>query len=196
MTKILRVTSLIILTLALIITGCQPRSERAEETSPTTPEETSSTTAEETEPITAPEGTQVGNLAPDFELQELDGKTISLRGLRGKPVLLNFWATWCHWCRVEMPFLEELYEEWSENGLVMLAIDVGESASTVERFLESNNVSLLVLLDASAVVAKKYNIRGYPTTYFVDKDGIIQGIKIGAFLDKESLEEYRRKIIS
>jgi len=168
MNKILKVMPLIILSLVLLVTGCQP---------------------------TAVEETQVGNPAPDFELQDLDGQATSLSELWGSPVMLNFWATWCGPCRYEMPYLQEIYDEWSEKELVVLAIDVSESASTVERFLQAEGYSFPVLLDTRGVVGKKYNIRAIPTTYFIDKDGIIQGIKIGAFQSKEEIEASIRMVI-
>jgi len=179
MNRILKVMPLLILSLVLLATGCQPLSEPPEETNPTA----------------SKEGTQVGNLALDFELQDLDGETVSLRGLRGKPVLLNFWASWCGPCRYEMPFLEEIDEEWSDKELMVLAINLRESASTVERFLQAEGYSFPVLLDTTGVVGGKYNIRAIPTTYFIDKDGIIQGIKIGAFQSKEEIEAGIRMVI-
>jgi len=87
----LKVVLLIILTLGLLVTSCA-------------------------EPSVA----RVGEPAPDFKLQNLDGQYISLSDLRGKPVLLNFWATWCKFCRDEMPYLQQVYEEWSGKGLVVL----------------------------------------------------------------------------
>jgi len=138
---------------------------------------------------------RTGELAPDFQLKNLDGQNISLSDFRGKPVALNFWATWCGWCRVEMPYLQQVLEEWSDEGLVLLTIDVGESASKVRQFMQNNNFSLPVLLDTRQVVAQKYNITSYPSTFFINKDGIIQEKKIGAFLDKEQIEHYLNQII-
>ena len=169
MNKVLRALMLIILALLLLLAGCLPGSE--------------------------PVGSGVGESAPDFELQNLDGQVVSLSELRGKPVLINFWATWCPSCRSQMPYLEQIYQEWSNKGLVLLTIDVGESASRVRQFMQSNNLSLPVLLDTRQVVARKYNIMGYPTTFFIDKDGIIQEKVVGAFPDKESIERYLNKII-
>ena len=136
----------------------------------------------------APSGAQVGNLAPDFELQDLDGQSISLSDLQGQPVLLNFWASWCGPCVQEMPYLQQIYEEWSGIGLVLLAIDVGESPSKVKGFLQSRGFSFPVLLDTKEVVARRYNIRGIPTTFFIDRDGIIQDMRIGSFQSKEQIE--------
>jgi len=148
------------------------------------------------------QGPQVGRLAPDFQLQSLDGQTVSLSDFRGNPVLLNFWATWCRPCRFEMPLIQEIYEdkEWSDKGLVILAINIidelrGESPSRAKEFMESYGFSFPVLLDANQDVALKYNIRAIPTTFFIDKDGIIQDIKIGAFSSKTEIEKRLVKII-
>ena len=143
-----------------------------------------------TNPAT-PQAPVTSSLAPDFQLQDLDGRAVSLSGLRGKPVILNFWATWCGPCRDEMPFIQEIFEnkEWSDKGLVILAVDIGESPSTVKEFLESYGLSFQVLLDSEQSVAKNYNIRGIPTTFFIDKDGIIQDMKIGAFTSKAEIEQ-------
>lgn len=138
---------------------------------------------------------RVGEPGPDFELEDLRGQTISLRNLRGSPVMLNFWATWCPACRAEMPYLQQTYEEWSDKGLVLLAINIGESRATIEQFMLSNNLSLPVLLDIREVVARKYNITAIPTTLFIDKDGIIQEKIIGAFPNKEAIEKHLGKII-
>jgi len=144
---------------------------------------------------TSTQGVEVGNLAPDFQLQSLAGQTISLGDLQGKPVLINFWATRCPPCRGEMPYIQEIYEEWSGNGLVVLAINIGESSSSVEGFMQSNGLSFTVLLDTKQNVAQKYNIQYIPTTFFIDKDGIIQDKVIGAFQNKAQIENRLSKIM-
>lgn len=146
---------------------------------------------------TPAQGPEVGKLAPDFKLQSLDGQTVSLGDFRGKPVLLNFWASWCGPCRAEMPFLQEIYEdkEWSGKGLVILTIDIGENPSVVKEFMENYDLSFPVLLDIDQDVALEYNIRAIPTTFFIDKDGIIQDIKVGAFSSKTEIERRLIKII-
>lgn len=172
MSKAAKVILPIILPLMLLVAGCQPSPETPAGTSPTAPVERP----------------QVGKLAPDFQLENLDGEAISLSNLRGNPVLINFWATWCAPCVHEMPALQQIYEEWSGKGLVLLTIDMGESPSKVEEFMRSYRLSFPVLLDTKESVAEKYNIRGIPTTFLIDKDGIVQGIKIGAFRNKEEIE--------
>ena len=168
MNKMLTAILVMILTSGLLITGCSAGSE--------------------------PTAT-VGKAAPDFTLQNLEGQSISLNDLKGKPVLINFWATWCGPCVFEMPYLQEIHDEWSGKGLMVLAINRGESSSKVEQFLQSNNLSLPVLLDTKLDVFRRYNIRSIPTTFFIDKDGIIQVKVIGAFPNKEAIENRVSKIM-
>ena len=138
---------------------------------------------------------QLGQPAPDFELQNLEGQTVSLSDFRGKTVLLNFWATWCPPCRGEMPYLQQVHEEWSDSGVVLLAVDVGESPATVRQFMQDDNLSLPVLLDTRGSVAARYDIPGYPTTFFIDTDGVIQGRIIGPFPSKMAIENCLSQII-
>ncbi|MBA7693398.1 Thiol-disulfide oxidoreductase ResA [subsurface metagenome] len=138
---------------------------------------------------------QVGKPAPDFQLPNLEGQVVSLSDFRGKPVLLNFWATWCSPCRFEMPFIQSIFEESSDTGLVILAVDIGEAPSTVKDFIQSGNFSFPVLLDTSQDVALEYNIRGIPTTFLIDKDGIIQEIRVGAFPSMLEIKRSLSKII-
>jgi peroxiredoxin len=137
----------------------------------------------------------VGKPAPDFQLSSLDGQSISLSGLQGSPVLLNFWATWCGYCCEEMPYLQQIYEKWQVMGLVVLAINIGESSSDVEAFMQSQGLSLPVLLDSRGEVAKQYGIQGIPATFFIDSDGIIQEVKVGAFQSAAEIEESLLKLI-
>jgi thiol-disulfide isomerase/thioredoxin len=140
-------------------------------------------------------GIQVGKPAPYFTLLDLNGQPVSLSSL-GKPVFVNFWATWCPPCRYEMPFIQEIHEEWANNAFVVLAVNVGENRSTVSAFVQDNDYSFSVLLDTDQRVALEYGIRMFPTTIFIDKDGIVQNIKVGAFLTKAEIERNLRKIIT
>ena len=137
----------------------------------------------------------VGKLAPDFQLQNLDGQSVSLSDFIGKPVLINFWATWCPPCRAEMPHLQEISDEWSDKGLVLLAVNVGDSPSKVEKFMQDNNLSLPVLLDPKETIVQKYYIRALPTTFFIDTEGVVQSKIVGAFPNKEAIEKTLVKII-
>jgi peroxiredoxin len=132
-----------------------------------------------------------GIAAPDFQLKSLDGPTLTLSALRGRPVLLNFWATWCGPCRYEMPFLHQLSSDpkWQARGLVMLAVNLQESEVTVRQFMADNALSFTVLLDTAGEAGRLYNIASIPTTYIIDKDGIIKDVRIGAFSNKVQIEQ-------
>ena len=169
MNKVPGAIMLIILASVLLLAGCLPGSEPVEP--------------------------RAEDAAPDFQLQNLDGQDVSLSDFRGKPVLLNFWATWCGPCRGEMPYLEQIYQEWSNNGLILLTINIGESSSQIGDFMREYNLSMPVLLDIRKTIAEEYNITAIPTTFFIDKDGIIQEKIIGAFPDKESIERHLSKVV-
>jgi len=117
--------------------------------------------------------------APEFSLPTPEGKTISLAQLRGQVVFLNFWATWCPPCRVEMPSMERLYGEFKDAGLIVLAVDMGESARQVARFMKEFRLSFPALLDTNSDVSNRYGVRGLPTTFLVDRSGRIVGVAIG-----------------
>jgi len=168
--KILGLALIVILVLGLLMMGCSSRSE--------------------------PEVAQVGGIAPDFKLQGSDGQSVSLSDFEGRPVLINFWATWCGPCAYEMPYLQEVHDGWSDKEVVLLIINIGESSSTVEKFMQEHNLSFPVLLDTKKIVAQKYNISAIPTTFFISKDGTVQEKIIGAFPNKEEIENRLAKIVT
>jgi len=140
------------------------------------------------------EAPQVGKPAPDFQLNTLDGQPISLSDLKGKPVLINFWQIRCPSCRMQMPYIQQVYDEWQAKGLVLLAINIGERPSQVAEFMQSQGLSFPVLLDSEGKIAQQYSIPGIPTTFFIDRDGIIQDIRIGAFQSKAEIESSLSKL--
>jgi peroxiredoxin len=133
---------------------------------------------------------QPGGAAPDFQLSSLDGQSISLGSLRGRPVMLNFWATWCGPCRGEVPFIQEVFEDekWTAQGLVILAVNLGEATSDVTQFVADNGLTFPVLLDTGLKVARMYNVSSIPVTYFIDKNGIIKDKQIGSFSSKAKID--------
>ena len=140
-------------------------------------------------------GSQVGNRAPGFNLVDLKGKAVSLADFQGKPLLINFWTTWCSPCRREMPYLQEVYEEWSDKGLSMLVINLRESPSTVKEFLSTNGLFLPILLDSTGRVSDNYGIISIPTTFFIDGDGIIRQKAVGTFPSLEAIVEKLHSIM-
>lgn len=129
---------------------------------------------------------EVGAQAPDFTLQNLVGEEVSLRDLRGQVVLINFWATWCGPCRLEMPTIQARY---NDGGFAVLAVDFDESAEQVQAFMNELGLSLPALLDDGGRVQELYRVRGYPTSFFVDEQGIIRIFHIGE-MNADILEDY------
>jgi cytochrome c biogenesis protein CcmG, thiol:disulfide interchange protein DsbE len=123
---------------------------------------------------------RLGSPAPDFSLPTADGGTVRLADLKGKPVLINFWATWCQPCREEMPAMQDLYEQYRERGLVILAVDMEEDLRPVRRWIDQGGYTFTFLLDGEGEQVKRYNINASPTSYFVGRDGVIRDLKLGA----------------
>lgn len=129
---------------------------------------------------------EVGAMAPDFTLQNLDGEMVTLSELRGEVVLINFWATWCGPCRQEMPAIEARY---NRGGFQVLAVDFGETAEQVQGFLDEIGVLLPVLLDSDGAVQELYRVRGYPSTFIIDENGIVRFFHIGQ-MGEADLQSY------
>lgn len=118
--------------------------------------------------------------APDFTLQDLQGKAVSLRAFRGKVVLLNFWATWCVPCQWEMAELEKLYQAYKEKGFVVLAVALdADGAQTVKPFVRERKLTYPILLDTRLEAARRYQIFGPPTTFLIDRQGRVIGEVLG-----------------
>ena len=121
----------------------------------------------------------VGSEVADFSLKQLDGTTLTLADLRGRPVLINFWATWCPPCREEMPLLERTAQTYGGR-LVVVGVDYGEDAQTVAAFVQSLGIHFPIALDSNGEVAGRYFVRSYPASFFVDADGILRAQHLGA----------------
>jgi peroxiredoxin len=137
-----------------------------------------------------PVGTQVGNRAPDFTLQNLDGQNVTLSSYRGKTVMINFWAVWCDPCVKELPSIQNVSKEWSSKGLVVLAIAVNnnEQLDTVEQYITQKSYTFPVLFDAPGQAESLYNVSTLPTTFFIDTEGVIRKMQVGSFQDQDGIE--------
>ena len=116
----------------------------------------------------------VGAIPPEFSLFNLNGEEVSLSNFSGLPVVINFWATWCAPCRVEMPAIQSRYEKFKDHGLVVLAVDFDEPSDIVSDFRDEFGLTFEILLDPGAEVQQLYRNRAYPTTFFIDPNGVIQ----------------------
>ena len=134
--------------------------------------------------------------APGFTLKDLEGNAVSLSDYLGTPVMINFWATWCPPCRAEMPLIQEYQDKYGDE-FVVLAVNGGETAQEVQAFVTEQGFDMVFLLDADFAVAELYQVRGFPTSIFINADGTTQKIHIGelneplivAYLDQLGLSE-------
>lgn len=138
---------------------------------PTTPSRDNNAVGLEPAPI-------AGHPAPEFTLKNIDGQTVSLSDFRGQPVIINFWATWCGPCRVEMPHLQAAYEAHQPDGLVVLGVNLTErdSPQAVPDFLAEFGLTFPVVLDESGDVAEMYRVLGQPASVFVNEAGVIHQV--------------------
>ena len=140
---------------------------------------------------------QVGFLAPDFSLPSTDGQSIRLSDLRGQAVLVNLWATWCPPCRAEMPAIEKIYNEYKDDGLVVLAVNMTyqDDASEILPFVQEHGLTFPILLDESAVVGRAYQLRSLPSSFFITREGIINEVIIGGPMAEALLRTRVEKIL-
>jgi peroxiredoxin len=120
---------------------------------------------------------KVGEQAPDFMAVSLAGEVVSLSDYRGRPVWLNFWGSWCPPCRAEMPDIQAAYEQLAPQGLVLLAVSLGDAPEQAAQFAARNNVTFTVLLDPNrTLTSDAYPIYNFPTHIFIDESGIVRKI--------------------
>lgn len=120
----------------------------------------------------------VGHPAPDFSLQTLDGDLFRLSALHGTPVVLNFWATWCGPCQRELPALQNAAEVYAGEVLIV-GVDQGEEAPIVQAYVDKLGLTFPIPMDKDMEAGSQFNVKGMPTTFFVDADGVIRHIWTG-----------------
>ncbi|WHZ00598.1 redoxin domain-containing protein [Neobacillus sp. YX16] len=136
-------------------------------------------------------GLKVGAKAPDFELKTLSGDTVKLSDLKGKKVMLNFWATWCPPCKAEMPAMEEFHKEAGDE-VVILAVNIDPHLD-VKAFVDENGITFPIPLDAEDKVNETYQVLSIPTTYFIDTNGNIGNKFIGA-MNLDAMKQYTKDL--
>ena len=128
----------------------------------------------------------VGDMAYDFTLADLDGETWTLSDLRGQPVIINFWATWCGPCRIEMPELQAAYDQYQDQGLVILALDQAESPDVVSAFFyDEMNLTFTPLLDSEMQISQLYGAVNFPTTFFLNGAGEVTAVHRGPMVESQ-----------
>ncbi|WP_312473164.1 redoxin domain-containing protein [Neobacillus sp.] len=176
MKKVIAAVVLITLLTVAIVQAMDKQTEK--------PETTSQTTANN-------EGLAIGAKAPDFELKTLTGETVKLSSLKGKKVMLNFWATWCPPCKAEMPEMEQFYKQAGDD-IVILAVNIDPQLD-VQGFVNENKITFPILLDADDKVNETYKILSIPTTYFIDSKGIIKN-KFTGSMKLENMQDLTNKL--
>ncbi|PZD93488.1 thiol-disulfide oxidoreductase [Paenibacillus sambharensis] len=128
---------------------------------------------------------KIGDKPPAFELAGLNGDVHKLEDYKGKPMIINFWGTFCPPCVKEMPEFQNQYDKWHSKGLEILAINLSEDDITVRSFLRDFDLDYTILRDHEKTVEKRYGLRSYPTTFFVAADGTIQDIFVGGMTEQD-----------
>jgi peroxiredoxin len=134
-------------------------------------------------------GTRIGFTAPDFTLPTTGEKEFRLSDYRGRNVILNFWATWCGPCRFEVPALKALQDKYKDGSIAIVAVNSLDNADSARSYAADNGLNFIIPIDPRGDVSSLYNIRGMPTTLFIDAKGIIKSIKIGPFISMEEIED-------
>jgi len=129
-------------------------------------------------------------LAPDFTLVNLEGESVTLSDLRGKVVMVNLWASWCPPCRAEMPAIEAVYQANKDKGLEVLAVNTTyqDSPNGAAQFASEYNLTFPILLDLDGAVSKRYQLRALPTTFFIDKQGVISAVVPGGPMSESLIQ--------
>ena len=135
-----------------------------------------------------------GEAAPDIQAQTLDGETVDLSDLRGRPVMVNFWATWCIPCREEFPLMVDAYDEYRETGLEILGVIHDDAADRAREFALQQGAGWPMLQDPDDVVWDDYLGAVMPTSFFIDGDGIVRAFSIGGF-SETGLEAQLQRIL-
>ena len=141
---------------------------------------------------------QKGFLAPDFSLQNSDGDMIRLSELRGHPVLLNIWASWCSPCKAEMPALQRAYQSYASQGFLILGVNAANQDDTAQAIslVEAQGLTFPILFDENGEVSHKYQVRALPSSFFIDSQGVIQDIVVGGPMSEALIQIRVQQLIN
>jgi len=117
---------------------------------------------------------KVKQTAPDFTLASNKGKNIRLKDLRGKVIMINFWATWCAPCRKELPLLNNLYNKYKNKGFVLLGVNIDEKSTLANKMIKELKINFPVLFDKTQTTSEAYDLKAMPSTFIIDKNGIVR----------------------
>jgi cytochrome c biogenesis protein CcmG/thiol:disulfide interchange protein DsbE len=131
-----------------------------------------------------------GFQAPDFNLNTMQGGSLQLSKLRGKPVLLSLWASWCPPCKAEMPAFEKAYRQYADQGFTVLAVNASnqDSLADAQAFVQANGLTFPILLDTDGRVSQLYNLRSLPTSFFIGRDGVIREVVVGGPISEAGMQ--------
>jgi peroxiredoxin len=138
-------------------------------------------------------GVQKGQRAPEFSLPSLKGSTVALSQLRGRVVLVDFWAQWCEPCKKELPQLDRLAKEYAPKGVVVLTVNIDKQRENAERMVKQLGLTLDVLLDPAGSVAGSYDLPKMPTSFVVDKKGIVRFVNEG-FDGPKDVDRFKQEL--
>lgn len=141
---------------------------------------------------------QAGFLAPDFSLLTADGEELRLSQLRGQPVLVNFWASWCPPCKAEMPAIQRAYQDYQDQGFIVLGVNAANQDDREEAlaYLARQNLTFPILFDEGGRAAQLYQVRALPTSFFVDARGIIREVVVGGPMSEALLEVRVKQLLA
>lgn len=135
-----------------------------------------------------------GEQMPQFRLASLQGDPVSLEDYKGKPVVVNFWGTFCEPCIREMPSFERQHQQWKDQGVEILAINLSEDTLTVSNYVKKLGVTYTILRDVDRKTEKRYGLRSYPTTFFVNPDGTLSSVFVGEMKESQ-IQEHIEQIV-
>ncbi|MCD4685951.1 MAG: TlpA family protein disulfide reductase [Anaerolineae bacterium] len=138
---------------------------------------------------------RTGAPAPAFTAQTLDGSTLALADYRGQVVVLNLWATWCGPCRAEMPALERIHARYADEGVVILGLNQGATEAEVRAFAEEHDLTFPLALDPAEQIGRVYELEAFPTTFFIDRDGVIRDVVYGGPMAEALVERNVRDLL-